>query len=132
MIRLLVVLLLCPSASADEATWPGGIGFIDLGPAEGAAPVVEYNGRRVLVTHDDGRWRAAVGVPLDTPAGTATLEITEGDQRQFTIVEHAYREQHLTVAPGFVSLSDENLARVGEERKVIDAEIGRASCRERV
>ena len=120
MIRLFIVLLwLC--ASADEATWPGGIGFIDLGPAEGAAPVVEYNGRRVLVTRNDGRWRAAVGVPLDTPAGTATLEISDGNQRQFTIVEHAYREQHLTVAPGFVSLSDENLARVGEERKVIDA-----------
>ncbi len=119
MIRLLVVLLLC--ASADEATWPGGIAFIDLGPAEGTAPTVKLEGKRVLVMHDDGRWRAAVGVRLDTPAGTATLEIADGGQRQFTIVEHAYREQHLTVAPGFVSLSDENLARVGEERKVIDA-----------
>ncbi len=31
------------------------------------------------------------------------------------------RKQHLTVAPGFVSLSEDNLARVGKERKIIDA-----------
>jgi len=122
MTRLLLVLLLvCANACADEATWPGGIAFIDLGPAEGTAPAVEYNGKRVLVTRDDGRWRAAVGVPLDTPAGPAILTIADGSQRQFTIVEHAYREQHLTVAPGFVSLSEENLARVGKERIIIDA-----------
>ncbi len=121
MIKLLVVLLLCASASDDEATWPGGIVFLDLGPAEGTAPTVNLEGKRVLVMHDNGRWRAAVGVPLDTPAGTAILTIADGSQRQFTVVEHAYREQHLTVAPGFVSLSEENLARVGEERKIIDA-----------
>ncbi len=121
MIRLLVVLLLCASASADEATWPGGIAFIDLGPAEGTAPTVKLEGKRVLVMRDNGRWRAAVGVPLDMPPGTTTLAIADGDQRQFTVVEHTYLEQHLTVAPGFVSLSEENLARVGRERKIIDA-----------
>ena len=122
MIRLLIALfLVCANASADEKTWPGGIAFIDLGPAEGAVPVVEYNEKRVLVARDDGRWRAAVGVPLDAPAGTATLALADGGQRQFTVVGHAYREQHLTVAPGFVSLSEENLARVGKERKIIDA-----------
>ncbi len=47
--------------------------------------------------------------------------MTDGTQRQFDVAEHAYREQHLTVAPGFVSLSEENLARVGRERKIIDA-----------
>ena len=122
MIRVLLVLLLvCANAFADEAAWPGGVAFIDLGPAEGTTPAIEYNGRRVLVIRDDDRWRAAVGVPLDTPAGPAILTIADGSQRQFTVVEHAYREQHLTVAPGFVSLSEENLARVGRERKIIDA-----------
>jgi len=122
MTRLLLVLLLvCANACADEAAWPGGIALIDLGPAEGAAPVVEYNGKRVLVIREDGRWRAAVGVPLDTPAGTAAVTMAGGTQWQFDVAEHAYREQHLTVAPGFVSLSEENLARVGEERKIIDA-----------
>ena len=122
MTRLLLVLLfICASASADEAAWPGGVAFVDLGPAESAAPVVEYNGKRVLVTRDDGRWRATVGVSLDAAAGIATLALADGRQHQFTIVEHTYREQHLTVAPGFVSLSEENLARVGKERRIIDA-----------
>jgi len=122
MIRLtLVLLLVCANACADEAAWPGGIAFIDLGPAEGTTPEIEYNGKRVLVTRDDGRWRAAVGVPLDTPAGTAAVTMADGTQRRFDVAEHAYREQHLTVAPGFVSLSEENLTRVGKERKIIDA-----------
>ena len=122
MVRLLpVALLVCTGAMADDSAWPGGIAFIDLGPAAGAAPVVEYNEKRVLVTRNDGRWRAAVGVPLDTPAGPAAVTMTDGSQRQFDVAEHAYREQHLTVAPGFVSLSEENLARVGKERKIIDA-----------
>jgi len=122
MIRLtLVLLLVCANACADGSAWPGGIAFIDLGPAEGTTPEIEYNGKRVLVTRDDGRWRAAVGVPLDTPAGTAAVTMTDGTQWQFDVAEHAYREQHLTVAPGFVSLSEENLARVGRERKIIDA-----------
>ncbi len=121
MIRLLVVLLLCGSASADDATWPGGIAFIDLGPAEGTAPTVKLEGKRVLVMHDDGRWRAAVGVPLDTPPGIAAVTLSDGTQYQFAVAAHSYREQRLDVAPGFVSLSDENLARVGKERKAIDA-----------
>jgi len=116
-----VVLLICANACADVATWPGGVAFVDLGPAEGTVPAVKYDGKRVLVTQDDGRWRAVVGVPLDASAGTESVAIADGGQRQFTVVEHAYREQHLTVAPGFVSLSEENLARVGEEREIIDA-----------
>ena len=122
MTRLLLVLLLvCANACADEAAWPGGIAFIDLGPAEGSLPTVEYNGRRVLVTRDDGRWRAVVGVPLDASAGTAAVTLSDGTQHKFDVAEHAYREQHLTVAPGFVSLSEDNLARVGKERVIIDA-----------
>jgi murein DD-endopeptidase MepM/ murein hydrolase activator NlpD len=122
MIRLLLVLLLvCANVCADEAAWPGGIAFIDLGPAEGTTPEIEYNGKRVLVIREDGRWRAIVGVPLDAPAGIAEVTTADGTQHKFDVAEHAYREQHLTVAPGFVSLNEENLARVGRERKIIDA-----------
>lgn len=107
-------------AAAGES-WPGGVAFVDLGAADAPAPVVEYDGNRVLVMNQDGRWRAAIGVALDAPLGQATLTLPDATVVAFDIREHAYSEQRLNVAPGYVSLSDENLARVARERKVIDA-----------
>ncbi len=106
---------------ADETAWPGGLARIDLGPVDGAAPVVHYGNKRVLVANRAGRWQAIVGVHLDAPPGSAKISLPDGTEQDFEIANHAYREQHLEVAPGFVSLSEENLARVGRERKIIDA-----------
>ena len=119
----LACLLLCLSAAliADDGAWPGGVAFIDLGAAKGTAPVVEFNGKRALVMNEDGNWRAVIGVPLSAAVGRATVSLGDGTLLSFDIQEHAYREQRLEVAPGFVSLSDENLARVGKERKIIDS-----------
>ena len=119
---ILALLFVVICASADESSaWPGGIAFIELGAADGPPPVVEYDGRRVLVMNDNGQWRAAIGVPLDAPVGRAKIRLADGTTRSFDVGEHAYPEQRLTVAPGFVSLSDENLRRVARERKAIDA-----------
>ena len=117
----LLASLLSMQAIAQDSAWPGGVARIDLGPAEGAAPVVHYGERRVLVTEVDGQWQAVVGVHLDAPLGSASIELADGSKHDFSIEAHAYREQHLEVAPGYVSLSEENLARVGAERKIIDA-----------
>ena len=117
----LALLLLCGAAAADDAAWPGGIARIDLGSANGDVPVVTYGDRRVLVANEGGRWQAVIGVSLGAPLGAASVTLPDGAEYPFEIASHAYREQHLEVAPGFVSLSEENLARVGRERKVIDA-----------
>jgi murein DD-endopeptidase MepM/ murein hydrolase activator NlpD len=106
---------------AQSSAWPGGIAFIDLGAANGTRPVVEFSGKRVLVMNDGGRWRAAVGVPLDAVVGTAEISMANGTTHAFEIDAHAYREQRLQVAKNYVSLSEENLERVINERKVIDA-----------
>jgi hypothetical protein len=121
--RLLLLALLAPVAlaAAEETAWPGGIAFIELGPADGAPPVVEYDGKRVLVMQDGDRWRAAVGIPLEAPMGRATIRVAGDITLSFDVVEHVYREQRLNVSKSYVSLSDENLARVGRERKIIDA-----------
>ncbi|MGI9219892.1 MAG: peptidoglycan DD-metalloendopeptidase family protein [Woeseiaceae bacterium] len=120
-----VVGLLClvfgSVAMAQTDAWPGGVAKIDLGPADVALPVVHYEDRRVLVANVEGRWQAVVGVHLDAPLGTAVVRARDGKEHRFEVVAHAYREQHLEVAPGYVSLSEENLARVGRERKIIDA-----------
>ena len=115
------LLFLAVSAAADESAWPGGIAFLDLGTAEGVAPVVNFEDRRVLVMNRDGRWRAVVGVPLDASVGQVSISFTDGTSKVFAVREHAYREQRLTVSKSYVSLSDDALARVGRERKIIDA-----------
>ena len=118
---LCVLLLLFGSAHATDSTWPGGIAFIDLGPAEGPPLTVEYDGRRALVMQNDGRRHAVVGVPLDAATGRATITLSDGATLAFDIAGHAYAEQRLQVAKSYVSLSDDVLARVGRERKIIDA-----------
>ena len=61
----LLLLCLSTSAMAQDIAWPGGVARIDLGPASGEAPIVEYNDRRVLVAKKEGRWQAIIGVNLD-------------------------------------------------------------------
>ena len=122
LLGMLAAITMAAGAAAEaNSAWPGGIAFIDLGSADGPAPVVEYDGKRVLVINDGDHWRAAVGVPLGAPVGRATITLSDGTTLDFDIRAHAYREQRLNVAPGYVSLSKENLARVGRERRIMDA-----------
>lgn len=120
-LKLLLLGLLLPAVASADSTWPGGIAFLDLGAAEGAAPVVEFNGKRVLVMREGGRWRAAVGVPLSAETGRASIAFDNGVTMSFDVVEHAYPEEHLQVARKYVALSEEDLARYERERKIIDA-----------
>ena len=120
-LRIAILLLFLPVVATAESTWPGGVAFLDLGAASGEPPVVEFNGKRVLVMESDGQWRAVVGVPLSADTGRASIEFGNGITMSFDVNEHAYLEEHLEVAKSFVSLSEEDLARYHRERKVIDA-----------
>ncbi|MEM7431218.1 MAG: peptidoglycan DD-metalloendopeptidase family protein [Pseudomonadota bacterium] len=117
----LLATILMLSVSTSPAAWPGGIARVDLGPAQGPAPEVHYQEERVLVRQSNGRYQAVVGVSLDTELGTGQIQIGDQSAQTFSIKAHGYREQRLTVASSYVSLSEENLARVGRERKIIDA-----------
>lgn len=120
-VTALILMMLMSVVAAQESAWPGGVARIDLGTATGEAPVVTYNDKRVLVVDSNGRWQAIVGVHLDAPVGESDITLEDGTKIGFDVAAHGYREQHLEVAPGYVSLSEENLARVGRERKIIDA-----------
>jgi murein DD-endopeptidase MepM/ murein hydrolase activator NlpD len=120
-LKILILILFLPAIAGADSAWPGGIAFLDLGPADGDPPVVEFNGKRVLVMNDDGQWRAAVGVPLSAATGRASITFANDITMSFDVVEHAYAEEHLQVARSYVSLSEEDLARYHRERKVIDA-----------
>ena len=120
-LKILLLALLLPAIADADTAWPGGIAFLELGPADGEPPVVEFNGKRVLVMAEDGQWHAAVGVPLAAETGRASITFDNGMTMSFDVVEHAYAEEHLQVAKSYVSLSEEDLARYHRERKVIDA-----------
>lgn len=109
------------NAMPDNAPWPGGIAVIDVGPANAPRPIVEFGERRVLVARRGDRWTAAIGIPLDTPAGVASVRVNTARDVSFEVSEHAYREQRLTVKnQSHVTPDEEQLARIGRERKIID------------
>ena len=110
-VRLVAFLLigLLPSghvsaADADPFTHravPGGIAVVDLAPAEGERPQARWSGRTVAVLERDGRWMAAVGIPLTVEPGEQRVtfggERGDAEERRFTVEPRAYAEQRLVI-----------------------------------
>ena len=99
---------------------PGGVAIVKLGP-DPTPPIARLNGNRVLITGDESQWLAAVGIPLEAKAGSKlTLAIERGGREpstvKFAIGPKQYATQRLTVKPGQVELSPEDLARYEIER----------------
>ena len=118
------VLASCATVAVAESLHsprPGGIVILDLGPDDNALPSVEFRQRPVLVFADHGRLKAAVGLPLDTAVGANSVSV-DGEIVEFDVGSHAYREQRLTVSnQSYVTPDQEQLDRIGRERKIIDA-----------
>ena len=94
---------------------PGGVAVVDLGPAANA-PSVRYQGKPVLVIHEDQqRWIAIVGIPLSVKPGTAQVQVA-GQPRSFTVSSKHYVEQRITIQnPQQVNPNAKNLARIERE-----------------
>lgn len=127
MKRGLALLALLPGlamALPEHAPRAGGIAVVDVGDG-GRPPEVRFGDRRVAVVAQDGRWFALAGIPLDT---RGQIELTvAGQQRAMTVAlePHAYREQHLSVAPQYVTPGEAALERIATERELLDAAIAR-------
>ena len=107
-------------AAPEDSRRPGGVAIIDVGSTELAMPEVSFSDRPVLVMQDAGRWKAVVGIPLDTAPGPVTIT-ANGVEVPVTIKEHAYAEQRLTVKnQSHVTPDQAQLDRIGRERKIID------------
>ncbi|HZX22780.1 MAG TPA: peptidoglycan DD-metalloendopeptidase family protein [Woeseiaceae bacterium] len=124
------------AAQADDvplphAPRPGGVAAVTL--PDTAAPARAFLGeRRVMLRQRDGQWVAIAGIPLDREPGTATLSIETADGERtevaFEIGAADYATQHLTVPNRrHVTPDPADLERIGRERGIIDAALGRFS-----
>ncbi len=99
----------------ESSAVPGGIAIKHLG-ASVKPPRVELGGKRVLVAGDSTGWDAVVGISLKTKADTSiNINVAWPDGKDETLAipvgNKDYATQELTVKPGQVNLSAENLAR---------------------
>ena len=102
------------------AAVPGGVAVVKIGPAP-ALPSVRFGGNSVLVMGDESQWQAIVGIPLEAKTGEKLpLTIAYADGKalllQIAVGSKQYATQRLTVKPGQVDLSPEDLARYEIER----------------
>jgi murein DD-endopeptidase MepM/ murein hydrolase activator NlpD len=117
----LMLVAAAASAAPQHSPRPGGVAIIDVGAATDAAPTVSYAGKPVLMMQDGERWHAVIGVPLDAEPGQISVEV-DGYPLTFTINEHGYAEQRLTVKnQSYVTPDQAQLDRIGRERRIIDA-----------
>lgn len=102
----------------QTAAVPGGIVTLKLGPAEGPAPVVHYQQRRVMVVQADGHWQAVVGIPLTTRSGPQQLRLAGRSQVvKFEVQAKDYAEQRLTIKnKRKVNPNPDDLTRISGER----------------
>jgi len=76
---------------------PGGVAVVDLGTGS-SAPRVTFQGKPVLVIHEDGqRWIAVVGLPLTTRPGPQTITVDAQQSLSFQVGHKAYTEQRITL-----------------------------------
>lgn len=130
---LLFVLIFCilpafatamPLLHSDPV--PGGVMVVPLDIPATAPPVVQYNGRRVMVVRDQNRWRAVVGIPLSTPPGEQMLLVRHGAEpvtrRSFTVRDKHYAEQRITLKNRrLVEPTPADLQRIANERQRMSA-----------
>ena len=103
----------------EQRLAPGGVARIALG-ASAQPPRASFNGVPLLVVGDAAQWTALVGIALSAKPGRASVSVQRGDEAAtampFEIKAYRYAEQRLTVAPGQVDLSKDDLARYERER----------------
>ncbi|MCG4451803.1 peptidoglycan DD-metalloendopeptidase family protein [Pseudomonas sp. MMS21-TM103] len=95
---------------------PGGVAVIDLGQ-QTSAPRATYQGKPLLVIHEDGqRWIAIVGLPLTTKPGSQQIEVNDTQSLSFQVAGKHYAEQRITIKnQQQVNPNAANLKRINRE-----------------
>jgi murein DD-endopeptidase MepM/ murein hydrolase activator NlpD len=103
----------------QEERVPGGVALLEL-PASARAPRATFEGRQVAVVRQNDRWLAIVGIPLGASIGKHTLMVTGAAPVPFSVGEHKYRTQYLTVPPRQANPNEEDLKRIAIEQERSD------------
>jgi murein DD-endopeptidase MepM/ murein hydrolase activator NlpD len=97
---LLLVSGIASALPRENTPVPGGIAIIPL-PDNANPSSARYNGRKVLVTQQDGKTVAVVGLALGTKPGSYQLQAKSAAGKSlgiaFTVADKAYEEQHITI-----------------------------------
>lgn len=128
MKRLLLLLLLPAYASAGELpeqlAVPGGVVHIPLGDTKLPMPQVFYQNHRVLVTQQNLKWLALVGIPLDASVGQQNISVKtpKGDTSiSFQIMDKKYPAQYLKLKnKRMVNPDPADVKRISDDRVIID------------
>ena len=101
---------------------PGGVALIQI-PGAQEKPVITCDEKPVAVLRTGPSWTAMVGIPLLTPAGPQTLDITHDgrtSQIAFDVSGKDYPEQHLTITnKRKVNPNEEDMKRIRKDRTSI-------------
>lgn len=120
----LLVFLASATAHASipqSSSVPGGVAIVSLGNTSKhtVKPQAWFNDHAVLVTTDNNKWVAVIGLPLGLKPGTHKLKASLSNNTKeypFKVESKKYPEQHITLQDkGKVELNPENEARAMRE-----------------
>jgi murein DD-endopeptidase MepM/ murein hydrolase activator NlpD len=106
------------SITPRDSRVPGGVAVLSIAKADAPMPTVTYDGARTWVTREGGQWMAIVGLPLSTPPGERTVNVTLGSEttsQKFVVKSKRYPIQKLTLNKAMVDPPQEVMTRIERE-----------------
>ena len=109
------------AAPINELRVPGGIAVVQIETATTEPPTATFNGVPVLVTSNDNKWYAVVGLGLGIKPGTYNLVVNGNDKPvSFKVGDKKYPTQYVNgVKQSTVDLSEADYKRHLGEQKII-------------
>lgn len=113
------------AVSLDATPVPGGIAVVTL-PAAAVPASARYSEKRILVTKNNDRHIAIVGLPLETTPGRHFVTVTDRQGKTlnigFEVADKHYEEQHITIKDKRkVNPEKRDMERITRESKQIKA-----------
>ena len=113
------------AVSLDTTPVPGGIAVITL-PADALPTTARYGEKKILVTRNNDRYIAIIGLPLTTKPGRHFLTVTDqqGNTKNigFQVEDKHYKEQHITIKDKRkVNPEKRDMERITRESKQINS-----------